>query len=74
MSKPLRLTFLQETNQARLYQLGRGKQQWVPRSVITRCLGTTPRIRGDMHDVVIEEWWLKENPFVVKAAGQEELL
>lgn len=69
MTTVLKLKCLRETPQARLYQDHRGTQQWVPRSV---CPRTTKL--GDQHEVTIEDWWLKENPFRKPDGKQAALL
>ena len=68
------LTFVRETPLARLYEkaakTGTSKcRQWVPRSVCPRVIQF-----GDAHEVMIESWWLKANPFETKDGKQAELL
>lgn len=64
----LELTLIRETEKARYYENARGKRQWVPRSVCPRTLKI-----GKTHEVAIEDWWLAENPFEVKAQKQKDL-
>jgi hypothetical protein len=73
MRTTLKLIFHAETNLARLYELKDAKTQWVPRSV---CPAITKHgnQRGDIHEVTIEDWWLKDNPFAIKPQNQPDLL
>ena len=70
----LKLVFVAETTLARLYRDAKGVEKWVPRSVIKRCLRPDITGPGDTHEVGIEDWWLRENPWVAKAQKQDELL
>ncbi len=60
----LKLNFVRETSQARLYEKPGAGRQWVPRSV---CPATFkfPPVAGQLtlHEVVIEDWWLGKNPW-----------
>jgi hypothetical protein len=70
----LKLTFLGSTALARHYRHRNGISQWVPRSVCPKTFkhGDKP---GDLHEVTIEDWWLKENPFEKPVPkGQQSLL
>ena len=67
----LTLNFIRETALARFYEHPVSRvQQWVPRSVCPRTL----KFNATEHQVVIQDWWLRENPFVKRAAPQEDLL
>jgi hypothetical protein len=65
----LKLKCLRETELARWYEHPNGKRQWVPRSVCPRVVKL-----GDRHEVTIEDWWLKQNPFDIKPQDQANLL
>ena len=59
----LKLTFLGSTAPARHYRHGNGFCRWVPRSVCPKNFKHGDKV-GDLHEVIIEDWWLEENPFV----------
>ena len=70
----LTLTFLGSTALARHYRYENGPAQWVPRSVCPKVFKHGNGV-GDRHEVSIEDWWLKENPFTKPAPkGQQNLL
>jgi len=69
----LKLTFIGSTGLARHFRHGNGVCQWVPRSVQGPIAVGNLKV-GDVVEVAIQDWWLKENPFVKKATKQAELL
>jgi hypothetical protein len=70
----LKLTFLGSTTLARRYRHCNGIIQWVPRSVCPKNFKHGDKA-GDLHEVTIEDWWLKANPFEKPASkGQQNLL
>jgi hypothetical protein len=76
MTTKMTLTFVKETPLARLYRNRTGTEKWVPRSVTTSCIKPHPTQPGDLHEVRIEDWWLKENPWSTPTPGegQEDLI
>lgn len=60
----LTLTFVRETDMARLYENKDGARQWVPRSVCVKTM-KWPAEAGKLavHDVTIQDWWLQKNPW-----------
>ena len=66
----LKLKFLKETPLARFYEHPTSRvRQWVPGSVCPRTLKL-----GDVHEVTLEDWWLKANPFLKPDPDQATLL
>lgn len=64
----LKLKFLGGTALARHYEKPNGIRQWVPRSVCK------VKVEADLHEVEIQDWWLKDNPFDRKVPkGQGDL-
>lgn len=72
----LTLTLVHETAEARLYEDGRKREQWIPRSVCP----STIKLNGGavvrpVHLVSVEDWWLEQHPFEkLKPKMQDELL
>ena len=64
----LKLKFLRATELARYYEDQRGTRQWVPKKV-SRLL-----VEADLHQVAIEDWWLKENPFIKPESSGQTIL
>ena len=72
MTTLLKLKFLRATALACYYEHPQTRrQQWVPRTVCG-VESVKPKA-GEIVEVRIDDWWLKQNPFVTKADQQEEL-
>ncbi len=54
------LTFVRETDKARLYKFADGQERWVPRSVCAKTLKWPPNVKGEpwTHEVAVAGWWL----------------
>lgn len=68
----LRAKYLFCTHLSRRYEY-QGAAQFIPNSVHTvlERFGDKP---GDLHDIAVQDWWLKENPFVKpESKGQTDL-
>lgn len=68
----LNLKYVTQTVAARCYEDKRGNRQWIPKSVCPEVFKHGDKA-GDVHEVMIEEWWIKQNPFEKQAAAQKEL-
>ena len=74
MVTTLNLTFLAQTDQARLYQNSTGIQKWIPSSICPKIFKHGNDC-GNIHEVTIEDWWLAENPWIKpESEGQQTLL
>ena len=73
MTTTLKLTFIGSTALARHFRHTNGVCQWVPRSVQGPIAVGNLKV-GDVVEVAIQDWWLKDNPFVKKDGQQNQLL
>ena len=55
----LRLNFITETANARLYEFKDGTSTWIPRSVVKSTTKFPPAdlTKPTVHEVVVEDWW-----------------
>jgi hypothetical protein len=60
----IKLEFIKESGsaEARLYRFKDGRELWIPRSVVTKCLKwpQTDLTIPPVHELSIEDWWAEK--------------
>jgi hypothetical protein len=59
MTTKLKLNFIRETEQARLYSDSQGREFWIPRSIVEH----TTKWPNGVHEITLPIWKIKEMGF-----------